>query len=96
MARINRSSGSSSRRIDTPIGYNANDAPCSTRATINRGNDEVTAPSTEPAITTASTASSTRFLTCRSARRPSRGVLDAAASRLAVTTQLTSTAETSS
>ena len=33
-ADISRSGGSSSRRIDTPIGYSENDAPCSTRATI--------------------------------------------------------------
>ena len=41
--------------------------------------------------TTASTISSTRFLLCRSASRPISGVAAAAASRLAVTAQLTAT-----
>ena len=70
--------------------------PCSTRATISSGSDDVVAASTEPTSTTTSTTSSTRFLLCRSASRPINGVAAAAASRLAVTAQLTATEETSS
>ena len=47
------------------------------------------AASTEPTSTTASTINSTRFLLCRSASRPINGVAAAAASRFAVTAQLT-------
>ena len=61
-----------------------------------KGQDDVVAASTEPTNTMASTHSSTRFLLCRSARRPISGVAAAAASRLAVTAQLTPTMDASS
>ncbi len=88
-----RSARSSSRRIAMLIGYRANDAACSTRATISNANVDVVAASSEPTSTTASTLSSTRLLRCRSARRPINGVAAAAASRFAVTAQLTATIE---
>ena len=53
-------------------------------------------PATEPSSTMTSTASRTCFLLCRSASRPINGVAAAAASRFAVTAQLTATVETSS
>ena len=63
---------------------------------MSRASDDVVAASTEPTSTTASTHSSTRFLLCRSASRPISGVAAAAASRFAVTAQLTATREASS
>jgi hypothetical protein len=56
----------------------------------------VVAASTDPIRTMIRTPSRTCFLLCRSARRPIRGVDAAAASRLAVTAQLTATVEASS
>ena len=53
--------------------------------------DDVVAASTEPTSTTASAIKSTCFLLCRSASLPINGVAAAAASRLAVTAQLTAT-----
>ena len=79
-----------------PMGYSANEAACSTRPTISSARDDVVAASTEPTSTTASTTNSTRFLLCRSASRPINGVAAAAASRLAVTAQLTATVDASS
>ena len=63
---------------------------------MRRARDDVVAASTEPTNTMASTHNNTRFLLCRSARRPISGVAAAAASRFAVTAQLTPTMDASS
>ena len=78
-------------RVQRERGAPAAPAPRSAAAS-----DDVVAASTEPTSTTASTTSSTRFLLCRSASRPINGVAAAAASRFAVTAQLTATVDASS
>jgi hypothetical protein len=51
---MTRSGGSSSLRMLMPSGSTPNAAPCSMRATSSEPNDQLTAPSSEPAVIRAS------------------------------------------
>lgn len=84
-ARPTRSLGSSSRRIDMPIGMTAAPAPCRPRAVMRTAMFELIAHSSDPTVIRTSATSSMRFLPTMSASRPKIGVITAPTSRVAVT-----------
>src|SRR5574340_5295 len=87
IALLIRSFGSSSRRIEIPMGTTAAPAPWQPRARISRAMFEVNAHSSEPTVIIVNAVSNIRFLPYMSARRPKIGVITAPTRSVVVISQ---------